>query len=80
MPRAVVTDSKGGFDHLVNPTSGPSQDKRCAIDVAIVRSALRLPSTVMKWVDGAKQQITDALTKSHGNADLLRAVLRQGRF
>lgn len=34
----------------------------------------------MRWVDGARQQITDCLTKKNGNADLLRAVLDLGQF
>jgi hypothetical protein len=79
-PVLGVTDSKGGFDHLSNPTSGPSKDRRCAVDVAVVRSALKVPGTGLRWVDGAKQQITDVLTKKNGNADLLRAVLKQSEF
>ena len=79
-PLLGVTDSKGGFDHLTLPTSGPRQDLRCAVDVAVVRESLRLPATSLRWVDGAKQQITDALTKRLGNADLLRAILRTGVF
>ena len=75
-----VTDSKGGFDHLNNPTGGPSSDRRCAVDVAIARTAMSLPLTVLRWVDGARQQLTDALTKSKGNADLLRGVLACGNF
>jgi hypothetical protein len=31
-------------------------------------------------VNGAEQQITDALTKKNGNADFLRAVLTRGEF
>ena len=79
-PQLSVTDSKSGFDHLTHPTSGPSQDRRCAVDVSMVRAALRLPSTFLRWVDGARQQLTDAITKKAGNADLLRAVLQAGRF
>ena len=79
-PLLGVTDRKGRFDHLTLPTSGPTQDLRCVVDVAVVRESLRLPSTGLRWVDGAKQQITDALTKRLGNADLLCAILRMGVF
>ena len=76
----AVTDSKGGFDHLNNPTAGPSRDRRCAVDVAVVRSALRVKNTKLRWVDGARQQLTDSLTKKNGNSDLLRGVLSAGQF
>jgi hypothetical protein len=65
-----VADCKSGFDPLNNPTAGPSSDRRCAVDVAVVRTSLTISRTVLHWVDGAKQQLTDALTKLKGNADL----------
>eukprot|EP00974_Lingulodinium_polyedra_P000073 7030-Lingulodinium_polyedra.AAC.1 len=56
---------------------GASSDLRSAIDVAIVRDALKRPSMVLKWVEGT-QQLTDPLTKRNGEGDLLRAALRLG--
>ena len=50
------------------------------MDVAVVRSSLRIPATKLRWVDGARQQLTDALTKKNGNGELLRAVLHESRF
>ena len=64
-PLISVTDSKGYCDHLHNETIGTSEDRKNAIDLAII-----------SWVDG-KAQVADALTKLHGDGDLLRVVCRQ---
>ena len=75
-PLISVTDSKGNYDHLHNETVGPSEDRRSAVDLAITREDLRRPRMFLRWVDG-KAQVADALTKLHGDGDLLRAVYRQ---
>ena len=59
-----------------NETIGPSEDRRSAIDLAIIREDLSRPQMFLRWVDG-KAQVADALTKLHGDRDLLRAVCRQ---
>ena len=38
-PLISVTDSKANYDHLHNETIGPSEDRRSAIDLAIIRKA-----------------------------------------
>ena len=46
MPVTCVTDSKGGWDHLNNPTPGSSSDLRAAIDAGDaeqVQNVLRRP-------------------------------------
>ena len=48
----------------------------CAIDLAVIREDLSRPQMFLRWVDG-KAQVTDALTKLHGDGDPLRAVCRQ---
>ena len=75
-PLISVTDSMGNYDHLHNETVGPSEDRRSAIDLAIIREDLSRPQMFLRWVDG-KAQVADALTKLHGDGDLLRAVCRQ---
>eukprot|EP00974_Lingulodinium_polyedra_P014574 1411066-Lingulodinium_polyedra.AAC.1 len=77
LPVATITDSKGGYDHLQNPMPGASSDLRSAIDVAIVRDALKRPGMELRWVEGT-QQLTDPLTKRNGEGDLLRSALRLG--
>ena len=75
-PLVSVTDSKGNYDHLHNETIGPDEDRRSAIDLAIIREDSSRPQMFLRWVDG-KAQVADALTKLHGDGDLLRAVCRQ---
>ena len=36
-PLISVTDSKGNYDHLHNETIGPSEDRKSAMDLAIIR-------------------------------------------
>ena len=75
-PLISVTDSKSNYDHLHNETIGTSEDRRSAIDLAIIREDSSRPQMFLRWVDG-KVQVADALTKLHGDGDLLRAVSRQ---
>ena len=75
-PLISVTDSKGNYDHLHNETIGTSEDRKNAIDLATIREYLLRPRMFLRWVDG-KAQVVDALTKLHGDGDLLRAVCRQ---
>ena len=75
-PLISVTESKGNYDHSHNETSGPSEDRRSVIDLAIIREDLSRPLMFLWWVDG-KAQVADALTKLHGDGDLLRVVCRQ---
>ena len=57
-------------------TIGPSEDRRSAIDLAIIREDPSRPQRFLRCFDG-KAHIADALTKLHGDGDLLRAVCRQ---
>ena len=70
-----VTDSKANYDHLHNETVG-HRTGRSAVDLAIIREDLSRPQMFLRWVDG-KAQVADALTKLHGDGDVLRAVCRQ---
>ena len=58
-PLISVTDSKGNHDRLHNETVGPSEDRRGAIDLAIIREDLSRPQMFLRWVDG-KAQVGDA--------------------
>ena len=71
-----VTNSKGTYDHLHDDIVGPSEDRKSAIDLAIIREDPFRPQTFLRWVDG-RAQVADALTKLQGDGDLLRAVCRQ---
>ena len=75
-PLTSVTDSKGNYDYLRKDTISPSEDRRSAIDLAIIWENLSRPQLFLRWIDG-KAQVADALTKLHGDGDLLRAVCRE---
>ena len=75
-PLISAADSKGNYDHSHNETVGPSEDRRVAIDLAIIREDLSRARMFLRRVDG-KAQVAGALTKLHGDGDLLRAVCRQ---
>ena len=59
-PLISVTDSKGNYDH---------EDRRSAIDLAIIREDLSKPQMFLRWIDG-KAQVANVLTKLHGDGDL----------
>ena len=50
-----VTDPKGGYDHIVNPKSGMAEDRRSAIDAAIVRDSMKRPGVRLRWIEGFQQ-------------------------
>ena len=68
-----LTDSKG---HVHNETIGPNEGRRSVVDLAIIREDFSRPQMFLRWVDG-KAQVADALTKFHGDGDLLQAVCRR---
>ena len=49
---------------------------RSLAHLAIIRKDLSRLQMFLRWIDG-KAQVADALTKLHGDGDLLRAVCRQ---
>ena len=73
----IVTDSKCNYDHLKSETTGPPEDRRSALEVALVRQDLQRPGIQLRWCD-SKAQLADPLTKSRGDADLLRATCKHG--
>lgn len=78
IPYVAVVDSKSLYDCLNKLVCTFSQvdDKRTAIDVAVLKNDLRLTGGHLRWVDG-QNMITDPLTKrmpSH----FLRLICNQG--
>ena len=79
IPLVIVTDSKGSYDHLTKKTTGPGEDRRTALDIAVMRDDLARGDIALRWV-GTKAQLADTLSKSRGDSDMLRAVLRSGKL
>ena len=65
-PEVLVLDSKTGYDVLNSINNG--EDKRLAIDIAILKEALYEPETNrwIRWVPGLTMP-SDGLTKEYGN-------------
>ena len=77
-PTAVV-DCKSLYDHATAPTSpGGTDDKRCAIDVLIIRESSGRLKCTLRFTPGDRM-LADALTKNSADpADLLRSCCNTG--
>ncbi len=73
----IVTDCKSLYDTvLANTSPAALSDKRCAIDVVVIRDSVRRCGGQIRWCP-TNRQLADALTKDKGEpADLLRACMR----
>ena len=64
-PLFSVTDSKGSYAYFRSGSVSSSEDRRSAIDLAIIRENLSRPRMFLRWVDG-KAQVADALNQASG--------------
>jgi hypothetical protein len=81
VPIIGVTDCKSLFD-AVWSVSSPSKvdDKRVAIDLAIIRQAVERTKMSVRWCP-TQLMLADSLTKDQADpADLLRAALHHGAY
>ena len=76
-----MTDCRSLFDHLISLGSGgPLDDKRTAIDVAIIRQSIQRARLEPRWCPTG-HMVADGLTKDKGEPlDLLRSVIRTARY
>jgi hypothetical protein len=78
---AAVIDCKSIYDHVIGkgaPTS--TGDKRSSIDIVLARQALSRLGCPLRWCP-TERQISDGLTKDSAEAaDLLRSILREGKY
>ena len=80
-PIIGITDCKSLYD-AANTVSSPSklEDKRVAIDLAIIRQAIERTQMNIRWAP-TELMLADSLTKDLADpADLLRAALHQGTY
>ena len=81
VPITLVTDCKSMFYHVVSRTS-PSAvtDRRCSIDLAILKQAADRTGMVTRWCPTALQ-LADGLTKDKFEpVELLRACIQLGAY
>lgn len=76
-----ITDCKSLYDHLSSLGSvGTLDDKRTAIDVAIIRQSIVRCRLEPRWC-ATGHMVADGLTKDKGEPlDLLRSVVRTARY
>ena len=81
VPIIGITDCKSLFDAVMS-VSSPSKvdDKRVAIDLAIIRQAVERTQMSVRWCP-TQLMLADSLTKDQADpADLLRAALHVGVY
>lgn len=80
-PAICCTDCKSLWDHLHSvSTPGSTKDKRCAVDLVILREAIRDLNLIYRWIP-TTMMVADALTKNAGEPqDMLRGLIKKGRY
>lgn len=78
---AGIADCKSSYDSLTSMSSAAKcDDKRIAIDLAILRQCLARTGLEVRWCP-TQLMIADGLTKDAMDpADLLRAILDEGEY
>ena len=76
-----ITDCRSLYDHLTSLGSGGVlDDKRTAIDIAIIRQCIQRTRLEPRWCP-TTHMAADALTKDRAEpVDLLRSILRSSRY
>ena len=76
-----ITDCKSLYDHLISLGSGGVlDDKRIAIDIAVIRQSVQRSRLTPRWVP-TDRMVADGLTKDKGEPlDLLRSVIRVAKY
>ena len=76
-----MTDCRSLYDHLISLGSGGHlDDKRTAIDIAVIRQSVARTKLEPRWVP-TDRMAADGLTKDKGEPlDLLRSIIRSGRY
>ena len=76
-----MSDCRSLYDHLITlGCGGTLDDKRVAIDVAVIRQSIARSRLQPRWVP-TDRMVADGLTKDKGEPlDLLRSVFRSARY
>ena len=75
----AVTDAKCLYDQLSRECPGLARDRRCAIEMCIVKEELEETNGVVRWVDHPSMP-ADCLTKKGGNYEAAQKLLATGRY
>ena len=77
----AVVDAKSVYDSLQKATAGSRQDRRAAIDLAIIRQSMLKRGSKVRWVPHWRMPV-DVLTKADISRcnDALEDLVRRGRI
>lgn len=79
-PPIGMTDCRSLYDHLTSLGNSALDDKRTAIDIAIIRQSIQRTKLEPRWCP-TTYMTADALTEDRAEPiDLLRSVLRNARY
>ena len=81
LPHEHSIDAKSVFDALIKECAGNRQDRRTAVDLAIVRETLKAQGSHIRWIPHPRTP-ADSMTKADPSAgnDALRHLLRTGKL
>ena len=81
LPHDHSIDAKSVFDALIKECAGNRQDRRTAVDLAIVRETLKAQGSHIRWIPHPLMP-ADSMTKADPSAgnDALRHLLRTGKL
>ena len=81
LPREHSIDAKSVFDAMIKECVGNRQDRRTAVDFAIVRETLKAQGSHIRWIPHPRTP-ADSMTKADPSAgnDALRHLLRTGKL
>ena len=72
-----IVDAKSLYDHLSRESAAGSIDRRCALEIALIRESMDLLGARIRWVSH-NWMVIDGLTKKLGNLERLLQVMRSG--
>ena len=81
VPQTHTVDAKAVFDVLKKEAAGSKQDRRAAVDLAIIQESLTRTSARVRWIPHHKM-LADPLAKADPtkNSAALEMVLDKGNF
>ena len=74
-----IVDAKSLYDHLNRESAGGKIDRRCALEVALIRESMEILGVNIRWVPH-NYMVVDGLTKKLGNLEQLLNTMRLGTF
>ena len=72
----AIVDAKSLYDYLQKESTG-GRDKRCAIQVQVIRQAMSALGCYVRWVDHPAM-LVDAMTKKKTKVNLMSEFLAKG--